>query len=187
MEPPKHKEIYTIAEYLQLEGDIRYEYHDGVLVNMSGGTVNHGLISVNVSTLLRVGLRGQNCRVLSSDVKVRVESANSFFFPDVSVVCGDVETSANDENSVTNPILLVEVLSESTKDYDLGTKFIYYSTLDSLREYICISQSETLVQRFFLPEDGTWRTESIRDPEKVIRLDALDLDLKVADFYEMII
>jgi Uma2 family endonuclease len=183
MEPPKHKEIYTIAEYLQLEGDIRYEFHDGVLVNMSGGTVNHARISNNVSFSLGTKLEGTDCEVFRGDLRIRVEASNSFLLPDVAVFCGEVIASEADSNSLINPLLLVEVLSESTKVFDRGNKFVTYQVLESFREYICIRQDEPFIDHY-LKEGDTWQIRSISGIEKTILLETLDIELTFAEIYK---
>lgn len=183
MEQPKHKTIYTIEEYLQLEGDIRYEYHDGVLVNMSGGTVNDARISNNVNFSLGTKLAGGDCEVFRGDLRIRVEASNSFFLPDVAVFYGEQIPSDTDPNSLTNPLVLVEVLSESTKVFDRGNKFVTYQMLESFREYLCIRQDEPFIDHY-LKEGDTWQIRSISGIEKSILVETLNVELSFADIYK---
>ncbi|RMG61068.1 MAG: Uma2 family endonuclease, partial [Bacteroidetes bacterium] len=135
----------SYADYLDLQrtSETKYEYHDGFVVAMAGGSPEHGLIGMNMGSEVRSAIKsGQKpCRVFSSDVRIRVDVANRAFYPDLSVVCGDLIRSETDAQALTNPILIVEVLSESTEGYDRGEKFSYYRQLPSLQEYVLISQA----------------------------------------------
>lgn len=154
---------HTYEEYLAaLEvSELRLEYLDGEIFAMAGGSPEHGMIAARVIQALGRSLP-ERCRVLTSDVRIRIEETGLSTFPDVSVVCGDLERSPGDRNAVTNPCLVVEVLSPSTEDYDRGEKLRHYQAIPSLRAVLLVAQGEprvTLVERV---ADG-WRTTDHRD------------------------
>lgn len=139
---------YTLAEYLQLEQveNLKYEFQDGYITAMAGGTPKHGQIQSNTNSTIANNLRSANstCIIYSSDVKVAIEHSRRYFYPDLSVVCGDLISSTQVSNAIVNPILIVEVFSEGTEAFDRGKKFYYYRKISSLREYILISQESRL-------------------------------------------
>ncbi len=148
----------THVEYLALEakGDTKHAYVNGEVFAMAGGTVEHGALAAAVIAALTVALQGRPCRVLSSDVRVRVKATGLSTYPDVSVVCNKVETDADDENGVLNPSLIVEVLSDSTEAYDRGEKAAHYRRLPSLREYVLLSQHEARIEVHRRNERDNW-------------------------------
>jgi Uma2 family endonuclease len=148
----------TYAEYLALEekSEIKHEYVNGQLVAMSGGTIEHARLAMSFGRALGNALEGRPCVVLSSDARVRVTETNLGAYPDLTVVCRKVETASDDQNGVRNPTVIVEVLSESSEAYDRGAKFAHYRCLESLREYVLVSQTEPRIEVFRREENGTW-------------------------------
>jgi Uma2 family endonuclease len=148
----------THAEYLALEekSETKHEYVNGEVFAMAGGTIEHGALAAAVTVALGNALQGRPCRVLSSDVRVRVKATGLSTYPDVSVVCNKVETDADDEHGVLNPSLIVEVLSDSTEAYDRGEKAAHYRRLPSLREYVLLSQHEPRIEVHRRNERGNW-------------------------------
>ena len=154
---------HTYEEYLAaLEvSELRLEYLDGEIFAMAGGSPEHGMIAARVIQALGRSLP-ERCRVLTSDVRIRIEATGLSTFPDVSVVCGDLERSAGDRNAVVNPCLVVEVLSPSTEEYDRGEKLRHYQAIPSLRAVLLVAQHErrvTLVER----TPAGWRTTDHRE------------------------
>jgi Uma2 family endonuclease len=152
----------TYAEYLARErGAIeKHEFVRGEVFAMAGGTFNHGVLTVNVSTLLANALVDRPCVVGSPDNRVRIAAEEIGCYPDVSVVCGKPEMAADDPDAVTNPVVLVEVLSPSTEAWDRGDKFAAYKTLTSLADYVLVSQKHRRIDHFRRNEDGTWLHDS---------------------------
>ncbi|MEM9987252.1 MAG: Uma2 family endonuclease [Bacteroidota bacterium] len=150
---PKLSHSYEAYLALEEEREVKHEYHDGEVFAVAGGTPEHALIGMNIGGELRDKLnqRKDSCLVFSSDARVKVEDLNRALYPDVSVVCGDLIRSESDPNAVTNPILLVEVLSESTADYDRGKKFSFYRQLSSLREYLLVSSTGIYLDSYYRP------------------------------------
>lgn len=142
---------HTYEDYLRLEQEsaVKHEYCDGEIFAMAGGTPEHGLLSAEVISLIRAQLR-EGCRVMTSDVRVRIEASDLSTYPDATVVCGPLQRSAKDEHAVVNPVLLVEVTSASTEDYYRGEKLSHYKQLPSLRTVLLVSHKArrvTVVQR----------------------------------------
>jgi Uma2 family endonuclease len=186
MEAKKLKRL-SLAEYLDLEQseDVRYEYHDGYLTAMAGGSLNHGLICGNVFGEIREGLKrmGNPCRVINSEVKLHVEAVNSFLYPDAQVICGTIQKSKTEKNAVTNPTLIVEVLSRSTANYDRGDKFFFYRQIPSLEEYVLIEQEKPLVE-IYSRQSGLWDIRRFFGLQSQLELKSLGLHLAMDSLYQ---
>jgi Uma2 family endonuclease len=156
-----HKNTY--ADYLALEAssNVRHEFLDGQIYAMAGGTPEHAALAAAVITLIGPQLRGGECRPYNSDLRVRTPTGLTTY-PDVTVICGRREIDGGDSLAVTNPALIVEVLSRSTEEYDSGAKFEHYRSVPSLREYVLVSHRERSVEVRSREEDG-WRTTVVRE------------------------
>ena len=178
----------TIEEYLAQEETAAFksEYEDGTIRAMSGGSINHGLIGGNIYTEIRNKIRtkGLNCLPMNSDIRLFIDSANSIVYPDLSVVCGEVETSEEDENAYTNPILVVEVLSKSTGSYDRGDKFHKYCSLPSFKEYVLIDQYKPVVDVLYKEGSDYWKMVTTIGLDKSIYLHTLDVQVSMEDIYQ---
>ena len=143
--------LISPEEYFKTEQYAEYksEYYHGEIFAMAGTSVNHNLIAMNVVTSLNNLLRDSDCFVFSSDIKIQIEESKHYAYPDVSVVCGSIEYGANRNDIIKNPVIIIEVLSESTKDYDRGLKFQAYRKIKTLSEYILIDQYSYHVEYFF--------------------------------------
>jgi Uma2 family endonuclease len=182
------KRYYTFEEYLKLEAlaEEKSEYHGGNIVTMAGGTRNHSLITSNTSTALNIALdkMGKDCIVYSPDVLVRIDKFNKGLYPDVSVVCEDNE--AENPNILTNPILLIEVLSKSSKDYDRGAKFEYYRSIPSFQEYMIIYQTTPKIQTWYKEEENLWRIGNAEGLDAVVNLHSIGITIALKDIYKKI-
>ena len=163
----------------------RQEYLNGTIVGMAGGTLNHGIIGNNINTAINNGLRenGKACTSINGDVKIYVKKANSILYPDGMVICGEITVAEVDKNSVTNPVLIVEVLSKSTERQDRGSKFRKYCSLPSFCEYLLIDQYEPIVDRLFRADKAYWKMVTTIGLDKSIYLDSLQMEIKMADIY----
>jgi len=148
----------SYADYLAFEAasEAKHEYVNGEVFAMAGGTITHGALGVAVSTALSNALRDRPCRVLSSDVRVRSKVTGIATYPDVTVVCENIEVDDEDKHGVLNPRLIVEVLSESTEGYDRGAKAAHYRRIASLREYVLVAQDEPRIEVYRRNERGKW-------------------------------
>lgn len=179
------KKYFTLEEYFALEEQAteRHEFENGEVFAMSGGTVNHSLISGNVVTALNNGLRKKTCRVFGSDLKVAIAEHQSFVYPDAMVICGKIAYTKGRTDTVTNALLIVEVLSESTESYDRGRKFKKYQTLPSFTEYVLVSQTEPLVEIFFRQDQRHWLYTFAEGLEAIIQLQSIDSEISLQDIY----
>jgi len=148
----------SYAEYLAAESAsvTKHEYLRGEVYAMAGGTPTHAGLAMAVGVALSNALAGRSCRVFSSDLRVRVDETDLSTYPDVTVVCGRFESAEIDVDAATNPIVIVEVLSDSTEAYDRGEKFAHYRRLSSLREYLLVSQREPRLEVYSKNDAGAW-------------------------------
>ena len=174
-------------EYLSHErrAEVKGEYFDGVIYAMAGGSERHNLITGNLVTELNVRLREAPCRVYPSDMKVRLPNSKKFFYPDVSVVCGEVKFADETRDVILNPVLIVEVLSESTEAFDRGKKFSSYQQIESLREYLLVAQDEFVVEHYLRQEDG-WLYTKTSGLDAAIVLPALNCRIALSDIYNKV-
>jgi Uma2 family endonuclease len=182
------QKTYTPAEYLELEekAEFRSEYRDGEIVPMAGGTTNHNEISLNVTTNLRFSLKGQNYRVYMSDVRLWIPPNRQYTYPDVMLIQGEPIYWENTTSTVTNPRLIVEVLSKSTGNYDRGDKFDYYRSISTLQEYILIDQSRYHVIQYVKANEEQWLMTNYNQAEGIVKLGSVDLALSLNDIYDRV-
>lgn len=173
----------SYAEYLAHEesSETKHEYVDGLVVAMAGGTLEHARLSAEVSFRLRRALEGSDCRVLSSDGRIRVAAVNEARYADAVVVCGDIERATDDPEALTNPTLIVEVLSPSTERVDRGEKLASYKRIPSLREYVLVSQDRDRVELYRKVDVGWLHLEA--GPGEHLDLEAVPVRLSVDDLY----
>lgn len=181
---------HSYDAYLTLEAEsgVKYEFHDGFIVAMAGGTLEHGQVGGNfIRTAGNVLIEnGKPCSVFTSDVKIHIASARRSYYPDASIVCGTPERSSKDRNALINPILILEVLSDSTEAFDRGAKFNYYRELPSFQEYVLISQEEALVDTYFRTKDNTWEINSYRGLDAMVPLKSIDCEISMTDIYWLV-
>lgn len=180
---PTYQHKWTLEEYLAYEEEsgIRHEYIDGEIYAMTGGTPDHSGIAANGVGELRSQLRGKPCRVFTSDLKVKV-SEIKYLYPDFSVICGDIQYADEKQIMVTNPILVAEVISDTSEKHDKITKNEYYRSLPSLNYYLIIDQNRVHVQVYTLQDNG-WLLQEYTRRDQSIPLDAIDVMLSVDELY----
>ncbi len=183
---PKKKK-YTPEEYLALEEKAKYksEYLNGYIFKMAGGSDEHITISFNVTKILSERLRGK-CRAYQSEMKVWVEAVGTFFYPDVTLVCGERQFYKGKRDIVENPVLLVEVLSESTKEYDKNDKFLIYQNIESFQEYVLISQNKPAVQRFVRQTDGSWKYLATIGIDSEVTFESVETTISLSEIYDLV-
>lgn len=170
-------------EYLAIEraAPTKSEFYDGEMFAMAGGSPRHSRIGTNVAVEFGNKLRGKKCVPYNADLRILIERTGLFTYPDLSVVCGPLQFGAGDD-TVTNPTLLVEVLSPSTEAYDRGQKFIQYRQIPSLHEYLLVSQSEPLLELFSRQADGLWTLrQAAGDAE--LEIPSLGITVALAEIY----
>jgi Uma2 family endonuclease len=175
-----------LDEYLLLEenADVKHEFLDGQVRATAGGSPEHAAIIGNVTTLLNLQLRGQRCRVHTTELRVRAKATGLGTYPDITVVCDRLERDPDDRTGHTaiNPRVLVEVLSPSTETYDRGEKLAHYQTIPSLQEIVLVAQDRRELEVVRREADGTW-SRHIASSEQTARLISIACDLAVAEVY----
>jgi Uma2 family endonuclease len=184
----KRKSYLTPEEYLALErqSDTKSEYFDGEVYAMSGATRAHNIITTNVTAAFVTQLKGRRCEVYASDMRVKVPPTGLYTYPDVVIVCGNVQLGDQRQDTLLNPTALVEVLSSSTEDYDRGTKFAHYRTLESLSDYLVIAQAEPLVEHYQRQPDNRWLLTTYATLDAVVTVPSLGCDLSLAEVYDKV-
>jgi Uma2 family endonuclease len=178
----------TPEEYLAMERKAEYksEYIDGEIAAMTGASRKHNLIVVNISGELRRQLRGRPCEAYSNDMRVRIPSTRLYTYPDVVVVCGEPRFEDDYVDTLLNPTVIIEVLSESTELYDRGKKFGFYRTLESLAEYLLVAQDEMRIEQFVRQSDGRWLLSEHRSPEEAVEIASLQCSLELGEVYDKV-
>ncbi len=173
-------EEYLAQERLAFE---KSEYIDGRVYAMSGGSEHHSLIGTNVTGALWQQLRARGCRVYGSDLRVSSARGRRFFYPDASVICGASRYHDDHRDTVTNPVVLFEVLSETTEAYDKGSKFLSYQGITSLREYVLIHQAVPLVEHYLRAENESWTYHKVEGTTSTLALPSVQCTLELSDIY----
>jgi Uma2 family endonuclease len=176
---------YTHEEYFVLEeqSDAKHEYYQGQIFAMSGGSINHNRIAVNVLTELSNGLQTTSCEPFNSDLRVYISAHNLFTYPDISVICGEPQFYQNRTDVITNPIVIVEVLSPSIKDYDRGQKFEFYRTLPTLQDYVVIHQSQILIEYHHRVGINRWLLTEYTELDQTLVIQAIEFSLPLRRIY----
>jgi Uma2 family endonuclease len=177
--------FYSIEEYLLLEEEAeeKHEYYQGEIFAMAGATIPHNQVVRNTLTAIDNFLRGKSCQVFPSDLKIWCEKHSLFTYPDISIVCGDPEVLNNRNDVISNPSVIIEVLSAKTQNYDRGNKFKYYRSLPSLKEYILISSMEILIERYSRLSTGFWHLRELTNPDDSFLIEAIDFSCPLMDLY----
>jgi Uma2 family endonuclease len=182
------KTYFTPEEYLELERKVDYksEYLNGEIYAMGGASPHHVLIVTNIVSELRNQLKNRPCMVYSTDLRVQVSPKGLYTYPDVLVVCDAPQFSDQHRDTLTNPTLIVEVLSKSTKDYDRGEKFEQYRTLKSFNEYVLIAQDKYHAEHFVRQSDNTWFLSETNRLEDILELMTIGCHLKMSEVYDKV-
>ncbi len=185
---PKRKALLTPEEYLAIEraAPYRSEYFRGEMFAMAGGTPEHSLIKTNLTSALNGLLKGKPCSVYDSDLRILVSATGLYTYPDASVACEPLQHVDGRRDTILNPILLVEVLSDGSEAYDRGKKFDHYRSIESLREYIIVSQDRPKVERYARNPDDTWTLTDKAGMSESLDLIAIQGKLSLADVFDKV-
>jgi Uma2 family endonuclease len=175
----------TIAQYLDHESRTgeKHEYYRGEIFAMVGGTPRHALIAANVLGEARQRLGNKPCVAYSGDLRIKVESVGLYTYPDASIVCGDLQLDDEVANTVLNPTVLIEVLSDSTERYDRGRKSAWYRTIPSLQALVLISQDRPLVECFSRHASGGWLLTDSRQLDATLVLEPIGISIPLSELY----
>ncbi len=182
------KPYFTPAQYLKLEeaAEFKSEYRDGEIVPMTGGTTNHNKIAGNFYAILNFALKGQNYDIYMSDVRLWIPSHRVYTYPDIMVIQEEPIYEGIGTTTVINPLLIGEVLSKSTRNYDNGDKFRYYRSLGTFREYILFDQYSFYVQQYTKKTDGQWLFQEYEGSDAILTLDSINLHISLGDIYQRV-
>ena len=174
----------TEAEYLAIEraADLKSEFFDGEMFAMAGGSPMHSMIAANAISSLATKLKGGPCKAFTSDLRLKVEATGLFTYADAAVICGPISLSPGTDDVVLNPILIVEVLSDSTEGYDRGEKFRQYQQITSLQEYILVSQHFPRVEQF-VRRGGEWALRTAEGMNASLALPSLQITLELGEIF----
>jgi Uma2 family endonuclease len=182
------KLYYSPEEYLALEekADFRSEYIDGEIIPIAGSSINHNQITLNFSTELNFAFKKENIQVYMSDVRLWIPKRRFYTYPDVMIITGEAEFFDNRTDMITNPQVIIEVLSKSTQGYDREDKFKSYRTIDSFQEYILIDQTEIRVEQYSKTSNKKWSFSEYDAEDAVISLVSVNFEISVQDLYNKV-
>ena len=174
------------TEYEEMESvsTQKHEYFDGEVYAMAGGTNRHAVICTNAAIALGSNLKGKPCRVVSSEQRVKIEATGMQTYPDASVYCRDARFAGKGDQILLSPVVLVEVLSPRTENYDRGGKWFHYQQIPSLRDYLLVTQSHIWVEHFHRVDAESWLLKTYQSRNQIIALEAIDAEISIADLYD---
>jgi Uma2 family endonuclease len=183
------KKMYSVAEYFALEeqAETRNEYLNGEIIPLAGAEFNHQQIVVNLTLELGTQFKRKACWVFPLDMKIQVKVGKDYTYPDIAAVCGNLQFMPGRNDAITNPSLIMEILSKSTGNYDKTTKFERYKSVESLAEYVLINQNKIEVICYRKQPDNSWQPEELSSPQALIKLSSVNAELVVADIYDKVV
>ncbi len=178
--------LFTPEEYLDLEADaeFRSHYDAGIITPKSGGTVNHNLICGNCCCLLNLALRGQAYKVFAIDIKVWIPKFRKFRYPNLIVISSEPEFYKHYKTAITNPLVIIEVLSDST--FDRENKFKLYQSIPTFQEYLLIDQNQIAIDHFYKTQPKQWQIDQFDEQDTEIKLRSINVTLAIADLYNQV-
>jgi Uma2 family endonuclease len=181
--------IMTVDEYLAFERnhEEKHEYIAGHVYAMSGASAAHNIITANTLAGLHGHVRQRNCTVFPSDMRLGIPNQKLYVYPDIMVVCGDVQFGDNEQDTLLNPVIIIEVLSPSTEQYDRGTKAQYYRSIPSLQEYLLIAQEDRYIEHFVRYSEHQWLLSEITDDQGSVYLASIEYTIQLDEVYEKIV
>lgn len=183
-----HSTYITPEAYLAMEdaAEEKHEYFDGTVTLMAGGTKDHNSIALNVVSNLRIGSRGSGCRTFGSETRLLIEANGLFTYPDAMVICGEIERTTDNHETVTNPTVIIEVLSSSTEGYDRGLKFERYRKIPTFCEYVLIHQDRPFIEHYLRGNDYVWTVRFLHGLESTLVLQTIEYKLPLQLIYEYV-
>jgi len=183
------KTYYSVEEYFELEETAEYksEYHDGEIIPMTGGTTNHNKIALNFCYNFKFTTKGKNYEIYINDVRLSISHQRRYTYPDIMIIKDKPIYEGDKETTVTNPLIIIEVLSNSTENYDRGEKFKSYRAINSFQEYILIDQYNFSVEQFIKESENEWRFKEYLGENQILKLGKIDFELSFSDIYEGVI
>lgn len=184
----EEKKYYSPEEYLELEvnAEEKHEYIDGEIILMSGGMPNHNRITGNFGAALNFALKRKPYDVFVSDQRLWIPQRRIYTYPDVMVVQGALQLHEGRKDTITNPVMIAEILSKSTQAYDQGEKFKFYRTIPTFQEYVLIEQYSMHVERYYKTEPHQWIFSEYDGAESILALNTVPCEISLADLYDKV-
>ena len=185
-EPLPDYKFISQEEYLESERAAfeKHEYYQGEVFAMSGASLEHNIIFSNIFGELAYNLKGKNCRPFGSDLRIHIPKNTLYTYPDINIICGEPNLTDNKFDTATNPSVIIELLSVSTRNYDKGEKFSLYRDIDSLQEYILIDTERIHVIKHIRHSDNSWQLTEFKHIENIFSIDTIGLAFSLKDIYE---
>lgn len=182
----KYKMEMWPAEYIAWErGESnKHEYAEGKIIAMAGASPAHNKILTNLIVSVGSFLRGKPCDIYPGDLRIFVKSKVSYFYPDATIICGDLEFSDDKKDTVKNPAVIFEILSPATEEYDIGRKSFYYMQIESLQQYITVSSTDRHIQSGIRQPDGAWKFQEITHLTESLHINPILFNLQMKDIYD---
>jgi Uma2 family endonuclease len=175
------KKNYLDTERLAVE---KHEYFKGEVFAMSGASIAHNKIAMNSAIDIGSKLKGKKCQPFGSDLRIHIPKNTLFTYPDISIVCGEIQTTDDKFDTVTNPSVIIEILSHSTRNYDKGEKFTLYREIDSLQEYILIDSERIMIEKFIRNSDNSWQLTEYKTIEQSFSIATVNIEMQLQDIYD---
>ncbi len=181
-----NKSKFTEEEYLQMEKEspTKNEYFRGEIFAMAGASNRHNVLFSNLFIALGIQLKGKPCKPYGSDLRIHIPENTLYTYPDISIICGDIVPAKTDVDTAVQPTVLLEILSPSTKNYDLGGKFALYRDIPTLREYVVIDSESIRVQSFRINKEGRWELEDLRSLDAILYIPIVKVSIPMNEVYE---
>ena len=182
------KKYYTPEEYFTLEENAEYksEYYKSEIFAFADGSFNHNLIQGNLFTILNQARKKHSCFVFSSDMKLWIEEKELITYPDIMVVCNKPEFYPDRNDTIVNPLIICEVLSKSTENYDRGNKFLFYRSIPTFQEYILIDQYSFHIERFYMETKAKWSLKEHDDINDILKFFKINFQIPLRDIYDLV-
>jgi Uma2 family endonuclease len=184
MGAPELKHV-TLQEFLNMERNSteKHEYFKGDIFAIGGASISHNIISVNCLTEIKNALKGKKCRPYGSDLRIHIPKNTLYTYPDISIICGEIETIDDKFDTATNPSVIIEILPPSKKNYDKGQKFDLYRDIDTLKEYILIDSEKYMVEKFHRNDDNSWFLTEYKNIESNFFIDTIGVEMELSSIY----
>ena len=179
------KQKYTIEEYLLMEraSEVKHEYYQGEIFAMAGASNRHNIISINLIIGLYPKSKTSSCFPYGSDMRIHIPENTLFTYPDISIICGEINTFDKDKDTALQPTILIEILSKSTRDYDRGGKFKLYRDIPTLKEFMLVDSENIGVEIFRINEHNHWELEEYKSLKEIVTLPAIGVSISMEDIY----
>lgn len=187
-EPPPayNKQFVSVKEYLEQEKMSleKHEYYKGEIFAMAGAGSRHNVIFKNVYLAVGNALKGKNCQPYGSDLRIHIPENSLFTYPDISIICGDVIFSPEDEDTAVAPTVIIEILSPATRNYDRGEKFLLYRDIKTLRDYVLIDSESIHAEVFSINQSNLWELKEYKNLDDELIINSITFSLKLQEIYE---